>query len=267
MSSRTPVIRFTILLITLVLAACVTTTPAVTDAPEVTDHDEVHWSYSGQDGPEHWGELSEDFELCRLGEEQSPIDITNPTTPGLDNIVFEYQPTEVRILNNGHTIQVNHDAGSSIQYEGQRYDILQFHFHAPSEHTVDDIQLDAELHLVHVDENRRLVVVGVLITRGAENEAFAPVWVSLPKDESSETATGMMVNAAELLPSDQTTFRYSGSLTTPPCSEGVRWLVMNTPVEMSVKQITAFTDIFNGNNRPLQPLHSREVMKDNTPSE
>lgn len=231
---------------------------------EGTDH-EVHWSYEGDGSPEHWAALKEDYKTCGTGTEQSPIDLTSETLADLSNVAFHYEESEVKILNNGHAIQINYDTGSSIEVNGETYSLLQVHFHAPSEHAVDGVLYPAEMHLVHQNAKKELAVVGVFITEGAENAAFAPIWENLPGEETKETATGMMINATELLPSNQAVFRYGGSLTTPPCSENVLWSVVETPVEMSAQQIEAYTDIFEGTNRPVQPLNERDLQLDNTP--
>jgi carbonic anhydrase len=224
-----------------------------------------HFEYEGEDGPEQWAELSDHYETCGSGQEQSPVDLTNAATTDLDNIVFEYQETAVNIINNGHTIQVNVVPGSQIVVNGETYRLLQFHFHAPSEHAVDGQEYPLELHLVHRGANNDLAVVGVFIVEGEDNTAFVPVWDHLPEEEIGIIATGATAHPAGLLPTDQTTYRYSGSLTTPPCSEGVTWLVMKNPVEMSAEQIAAFTNIISGNNRPLQSLDARSLQLDDTP--
>ena len=224
-----------------------------------------HWTYEGAEGPEHWGELP-GYEACATGKSQSPINVTNAEPADLANIAFSYQPSEVKILNNGHTVQVNYDKGSYIEVDGERYDLQQFHFHAPSEHAINDKRAAAELHLVHQSADGKLAVVGVLLEKGAENAAFKPVWDNLPAKEAEEKATGVKVAAADLLPQVKTTYRYSGSLTTPPCSEGVTWLLMTTPVEMSEAQIAAFAQLFeHGDARPVQPLNDRSLDVDTTP--
>lgn len=222
----------------------------------------VHWTYSGEEGPEHWGELSEDFALCSTGTEQSPIDIPSASSTNPTDIVFNYNPTDVNILNNGHTIQVNYDEGSSIEIDGTTYNLLQFHFHALSEHTVDGNYADAEMHLVHQSDAGEYAVVGVLIKRGGENAAYAPVWDNLPAQEAEETTiSGASVNAADLLPAEQSYYRYNGSFTTPPCTEGVNWFVLSTPVELSDAQLASFEQVYSANYRPVQPLNDRAFLE------
>lgn len=223
-----------------------------------------HFGYEG-DEPEEWAVLSEHYEMCGSGQAQSPIDLTTSNLADLQNIAFAYGETAVNILNNGHTIQVDQIQGSQITIGTDTYQLAQFHFHAPSEHTINGQHFPIEMHLVHKNAAGDLAVVGVLIAEGSENSGFAPVWAHLPEEENGITATGATVQLASLLPADQTVFRYSGSLTTPPCSEGVIWSVMQTPVEMSAEQIAAFTEIIEGNNRPVQPLNVRTLELDETP--
>ena len=145
-----------------------------------TAHTEIHWGYSGAGGPAHWGALEPDFAACSNGKNQSPVDITHAAPSDIPNIVFSYSPSAVNIVNNGHTIQVNYDAGSYIEIDGVRYDLVQFHFHAPSEHTINGKRYPAELHLVHKSASGELAVVGVMFEKGTENLALAPVWSHLP---------------------------------------------------------------------------------------
>lgn len=226
----------------------------------------VHWTYEGEEGPDHWGEINPDYAVCGTGKSQSPIDVKAAEGDDLTNISFHYQPSEVNILNNGHTVQVNYDSGSYIELDGVRYDIAQFHYHAPSEHAVDGKLFAAELHIVHKNADGGLAVVGILLDEGAQNEALQPFIENLPAKESEVADAGVKINAADFLPAVQTTYRYSGSLTTPPCSEGVNWLLMTTPVEISAAQLSALTSLFDhGNNRPVQPLNDRPLVEDNTP--
>lgn len=230
-----------------------------------TEHAASHWTYEGEEGPAHWGELDPAYATCGTGKSQSPVDISTPTAQDLTNIAFHYQPSAVHILNNGHTVQVNYDAGSYIEVDGARYDVAQFHYHAPSEHAVDGKLFAAEVHIVHKSADGSLAVVGLLLQEGAENVTFAPFINNLPAEKSDAKDVGEQINAADFLPAVQTTFRYSGSLTTPPCSEGVSWLVMTTPVELSGTQLGALQNVFKGNNRPVQPLNGRMLVEDNTP--
>lgn len=227
------------------------------------DPEDAHWSYEGEEGPENWGELSELFSLCATGEAQSPIDIADTDQLDLTDIEFNYQPSMLNIFNNGHTIQVQYDAGSSIVYNEIRYNLLQFHFHTPSEHTVNGESVPMELHFVHQDPaTGELAVVGVLLREGAENVEYAPIFDELPTESGDPQPSNLMVEALRLLPEDTTYYTYVGSLTTPPCSQGVRWLLLTTPVDISAAQIQAFQSVFNMNARPVQPLNERDLLQD-----
>lgn len=230
-----------------------------------TSSSPAHWTYEGEEGPAHWGELDPAYEMCGKGKSQSPIDISSPNEQDIANIVFHYQPSEVNILNNGHTAQVNYDTGSYIELDGARYDVAQFHYHAPSEHEVDGKLFAAELHIVHKSADGKLAVVGLLFQEGSANPALDPFINNLPAEKSDVKDAGVKINAMDFLPDIQTTYRYSGSLTTPPCSEGVSWLVMTTPVELSSDQLSKLEGLFEANNRPIQPLNDRTLNEDNTP--
>jgi carbonic anhydrase len=168
-------------------------------------------------------------------------------------------------LNNGHTVQVNYDTGSYIELNGDRYDLVQFHFHAPSEHSINGRLAEAELHLVHKSAAGNLAVVGILIEAGAENPAFRSTWDNLPAEKGQVQQLSVEVDATGMLPANQETYRYTGSLTTPPCTEGVKWFVMTEAIKMSDTQLAAFTKIFEGNNRPVQPLNGRTLIEDSSP--
>jgi carbonic anhydrase len=249
------------LLLVLVSVIFAQETEETAEATEET----VHWEYEGEHGAEHWGEMGDEFALCGTGLAQSPIDITGETEVGLSDIDFAYSQTALNIFNNGHTIQVNVDAGSSITYNGIRYDLLQFHFHHPSEHTVDGAAAPMELHLVHRDPNSgNLAVVGVMLVEGESSNAdFDSIFANLPAEESDPTAMGNIV-LNNLLPESHLFSTYNGSLTTPPCNEIVRWLVLDASVTVSAEQIEAFGAIFEMNARPVQPLNGRDLLGDNS---
>lgn len=278
-------VSFMIMGLLLLLAACTQNQPEQSVASEddnatsntTTSHEEMatedshaetaHWEYTGANGPDHWGDLDPRYQDCRTGMAQSPIDITNVTTSDLADIVFNYKETAVTIHNNGHTIQVNYDNGSTIELNGTTYTLAQFHFHTPSEHILDGQPAAAEMHLVHKNAaGANAVVVGVMIQEGAENAAFAPVWENLPatSTKEAETIAGAFIDAADLLPVVRTYYTYQGSLTTPPCTEGITWLVLTTPIEMSAAQIAIFNNIIGNNNRPIQPRNERPLIEDTT---
>jgi carbonic anhydrase len=256
------------LVLTLVaLAAC--GSPSPEPAPPVTDvahapdtSHEVDWSYEGETGPSHWGELSAEFATCAAGTRQSPVDLDDSTPQDLPDVVFDYRPSPARILHNGDNVQVEVDPGNRIAVDGDSYELVQFHFHAPSEHTVAGDQADAELHLVHANTIGELAVVGVLIREGAENAAVGPFWEQLPAVPTPARPLDADVAPEALLPADRNLVRYDGSLTTPPCTEGVRWIVMTEAVEMSPDQLATLTDIIAGNHRPVQPRNDRPIEVD-----
>jgi carbonic anhydrase len=243
-----------ILIFSLIIGLMTVVNPIAASGP-------VHWTYEGAEGPEFWGNLSPEFALCSTGVEQSPIDIAGTATANPADITFNYQPTALNIFNNGHTIQVNYDPGSAITVGGKTYTLKQFHFHLPSEHTRASQPSAMELHFVHQSDDNQLAVVGVMLDSGSENPAYAPLFNHLPAQESEPTAvSGVTVNGDDLLPQDRTYNRYNGSLTTPPCTEGVQWLVMTTPVQLSDAQIEAFRAIFPKNARPVQPFNDRQFL-------
>lgn len=237
-------------------------------AQDETHEDEPpHWEYEGEAGPDAWGSLSEDYALCSTGQAQSPIDITGAQTLNLTDIEFSYSPSALNIFNNGHTIQVGYDDGSTITYNELVYTLKQFHFHTPSEHTIDGESFPMEIHFVHQSDTGALAVVGVMLREGeADNAAYAPIFENLPAEKGDPQPTDIAIDANSLLPAGRLFTTYGGSLTTPPCSQGVRWLVLSEPVELSAAQIEAFHAIFELNARPVQPLNTRDLLEDATGS-
>jgi carbonic anhydrase len=231
--------------------------------PEAGLDHEVHWSYEGEEGPEHWGELDSEFATCSGGTAQSPIDIAQPTDADLTDLEFAYQTiSPLHVINNGHTGQVNVPAGSSVTLDGVSYQLAQFHFHAPSEHSIAGQRPAMELHLVHMADDGTLAVVGLLLTEGEENDALMPFFQALPAMAGPEQEVTGRIDLAAVLPAMQTTYRYSGSLTTPPCSEGVHWLVFTEVGQVSAAQVEVFGKVFGANARPVQPLNDRTVEAD-----
>ena len=227
-------------------------------------HSKTKWAYEGATGPTAWGTLSQEYSTCSTGMKQSPIDIKKFQPIGLEDITFNYKPEAMKVVNNGHTIQANIDTGSSIVLDSVTFNLLQFHFHTPSEHTLLGRALPMELHLVHKDADGNLAVVGVLINTGAANANYSEIWSHMPAVADEELPIPAPLDPMTLLPKDRRAYRYSGSLTTPPCSEGVNWLLLANPIQMSNEQIAAFRTIFPLNARPVQPLHDRPVLVDIT---
>lgn len=228
------------------------------DSPEPPS---VHWSYGGSGNPTRWGKLKEEYALCAAGNSQSPVDIS-PEIQAQEKpqpIKFNYRLINFTVKNNGHTIQVDYPPGSYIILDGKKYNLLQFHFHTPSEHLVNQVAAAMEMHLVHQNAEGQLAVVGVFIEAGEENYFLQQIWEHLPELEGEEEVKRVKINAENLLPENRSYYSYSGSLTTPPCSEGVSWNVLKTPIEASAEQIEQFMEIYQMNARPVQPLNRRKI--------
>lgn len=239
-----------------------TTTTAEAEEAEA---EEVEWGYEGDVGPERWAELSAEYELCGSGTEQSPIDLTSAAEEDLPDLGFAYEATPLAIYDNGHTVEVEAEPGTStLDLAGVTYELVQLHFHVGSEHTVDGEQHAAEVHLVHSTDDGELAVVGLLVDEGEANEVLAPVFDNLPTEVTEEPVEveDQTVDLAALLPDDQTYFQYAGSLTTPPCSEDVSWQVLTTPIEVSADQLDGLAELIEGNFRPTQPLGERDLAED-----
>lgn len=224
--------------------------------------DKAHWSYSGHGGPEQWGGLKPEFSLCGSGKNQTPIDLDGMIEADLPAITFDYQAAGDEVINNGHTIQVNFGSGSSITVDGQQFQLKQFHFHAPSENHIQGKSYALEGHLVHADKDGNLAVVAVMFEPGAANEVIGQAWKVMPEKAGDKSALGAKVSAEGLLPAQRDYYRFNGSLTTPPCSEGVRWLVMKAAMTASADQIEQFSHVMHHpTNRPLQPVFARPVLQ------
>ncbi len=249
-----------------------------------TDHSQTpHWGYSGSSGPGEWGKMSEAYALCGSGKRQSPVNIFNEVSADLYVLRFQYHPIPLSVVNNGHTLQANYysaSQGNNVTIGGKSYPVqtkpvyesrlmigdvpyqlLQFHFHTPSEHTHQGERYPMEVHLVHKSADGNLAVVGILLKRGNANPALQKVLDNATSDINKVTTVHKLsLNATDLLPADKQLFHYSGSLTTPPCSENVNWFVMKTPMEVSGGQIELFKKMIGENARPLQPMHWRSMF-------
>lgn len=231
-------------------------------APAPAGH-KKHWSYEGDTSPEHWGELSPAFKVCQLGLEQTPIDLSSGQKGEAGGLAFDYKQFPLRIINNGHTIQVNANAGSTLTIGDKRFNLLQFHFHHRSEHLVDGKPFDMEVHFVHKSEDGKLAVVGVLIKSGAHNAGLQAIFDQMPKSEGPEVAATSQFDPSSFFPGSQSYYRYMGSLTTPPCSEGLTWTVFRDPIEASPEQIRQFSTLFPNNARPVQSRNRRFLIETN----
>ncbi|MBX3608235.1 MAG: carbonic anhydrase family protein, partial [Piscinibacter sp.] len=221
----------------------------------------AHWDYAGETGPNQWGAMKPEFSLCANGKRQSPIDIRDGIRVQLDPVQFDYQPSTFRVVDNGHTIQVNVGPGNSIEVMGRRFELLQFHFHRPSEERIDGRQFDMVAHLVHKDLDGRLAVVAVLLERGSAHPLVQSVWNNLPLEKGDEVRARGTLDLQQLLPPQREYFTYMGSLTTPPCSEGVLWMVMKQPVPVSPDQISIFSRLYPMNARPIQSAAGRLIKE------
>jgi carbonic anhydrase len=229
-----------------------------------------HWGYGPEDGPAVWASLTAEWAVCGDGQRQSPIDLPTGLEPEEGSKRRRYVPAALRIarnehvadiLDNGHTIQVNSDAGGVLELDGMEFYLIQGHFHSPSEHTVEGEHAPLEMHLVHEGPGGRLAVVGLLIEEGDRTAAFDAIIQNLPSAPGEmRHVEGVTVNALDLLPDSELYYRYEGSLTTPPCLEIVTWLVMAESVTLSGEQMRSFTSLIPGTNRPVQPLNGREVL-------
>ncbi len=219
-----------------------------------------HWTYSGKTGASHWGELQAGFEACSVGREQSPIDIRGASAAELPPLAFDYSTSSAEIVNNGHTIQIDLPQGGMLRLPFGAYRLLQFHFHAPSEEKIEGKAYPMVAHMVHRDEQGRIAVVAVLFREGRENAALARVFAAMPAHEGGKASLAGGLDPAQLLPPSRGYWAFMGSLTTPPCTEGVRWQVLKDPVEVSKAQLAAFRKLYPMNARPVQPLNGRSLQ-------
>jgi carbonic anhydrase len=220
------------------------------------------FGYAGSEGPENWAALDPAYEACSAGDRQSPIDLVGGNERELPELELAYRPAELEIENNGHSLEAEYPPGSSLSIGGDEYELQQFHFHAPSEHRFDGRSLPLEFHFVHASEDGRIAVLGVLVEEGEDNRAFSPLTRATPAQEGARAPVGGTGKARDLLPDaveSAPRWSYSGSLTTPPCTEGVRWEVLAEPIELSAAQIERYTAVYDATNRPLQPRNGRRI--------
>ncbi len=250
--------------------AVATASPPTSSAPrrvEASPHSTAHtpsdghWDYAGEAGPDAWGRLKPEYATCSTGERQSPIDIRGGIAVQLEPIQFDYRASAFSVTDNGHTVQVNLPAGNAITVLGRRFELLQFHFHKPSEERINGRQYDMVVHLVHKDAEGRLAVVAVLLDRGVAQPVIQAVWNALPLEKNEAQAAPGPIDLNKLLPEDRRYYTYMGSLTTPPCSEGVLWMVMKTPVPVSPEQVDIFAHLYPMNARPVQRVAGRLIKE------
>jgi carbonic anhydrase len=220
------------------------------------------WSYEGANGPAHWGELSPAYSACATGKQQSPIDIRKPAAAKLPPLQFDYKPALLKLVNTGHTVQVNFPPGNWLTVGDARYELKQLHFHRPSEERVDGQGSDMVVHLVHASIKGETAVIAILLRRGAANATIQKIWAAIPKVAGQEREiAGTQVNPSDFLPQTKAYYTYQGSLTTPPCTEGVTWFILDARGAVSVEQLREFGKIFPANARPVQSLNGRVAKK------
>jgi carbonic anhydrase len=219
------------------------------------------WSYEGAGGPAHWGALAPGYATCELGKNQSPVDIRGTVSAALPRLRIHYPQAGKTIVNNGHSIQVAFGPGNVLTLDGEKFQMQQVHFHAPSEHRIKGKSYPLEAHFVHADKQGNLAVVAVLYQLGRANPGITRLWAQMPAEPGQPVALKSTVRPSALMPVSLSYYRYSGSLTTPPCTEGVRWLVLSTPLSVSQAQVDAFTKVMHhATDRPVQPLNGRVIL-------
>ena len=219
------------------------------------------WGYDTNNAPEKWASLSEKYHACS-GLNQSPIDIKNTTSAKLEPLTFNYTTSAKSIVNNGHTVQVDFNAGNSLTLDGQEFVLKQFHLHSPSENKINGVTYPMEMHLVHASAQGELAVVAVMYQKGQENASLAHTWKNLPKQAGQMLNLEETETAANFLPKKLDYYRFNGSLTTPPCTEGVRWIVLKDIQTASEAQFDEFNKLLSHpNNRPVQPVNARVVLE------
>jgi carbonic anhydrase len=223
--------------------------------------EDAHWSYEGRNGPAKWAELDASNKACSIGSQQSPIDINATVSAQLAPLKIEWADAADTIGNNGHTIQLNVANGGTLTLDDRKYKLVQFHFHRPSEHTIGGKRFPMEAHFVHPEDSGALAVIGVLMIAGSPNVAFNRIVATMPAHEAPPVKADGRINPNSLLPASRSYYRYSGSLTTPPCAENVEWLLLGTPLQVSEADIATFATLYPGNARPAQHTNRRYVLK------
>lgn len=236
---------------------------AVVAAPAPAVRHSDHWAYEGENGPANWGKINTDWAKCGTGNRQSPIDIRDGMRVDLEQIVFDYKPSSFNVVDNGHTIQVTLSGGNYITVQNRSYELVQFHFHRPSEERINGRGFEMVVHLVHKDAEGRLAVVAVLLERGKPQNMIQTVWNNLPLEKFDTVAPSVVLDVNEILPQRREYYTFMGSLTTPPCSEGVLWLVMKEPMQASPAQMALFSRLYPLNARPIQASSGRVIKESN----
>jgi len=225
----------------------------------------VHWGYSGEEGPRYWGDLAPENIQCKVGKNQSPIDLRDKAgvgTSGLAQLDIRYRDVPLKVLNDGHSLQVNYPLGSYIKLAGHRYELMHFEFHTPSEHKKEGFNYPMEVQLVHKDGDGNLAIMGIIFQEGEENEHLQTLLDHLPKEiGKQEVHKNATLNPVMFMPGNTEFYKYSGSLTTPPCTEGAYWMVFKHTIEASAEQIQQMNEVMGDNARPVQPINARTLLK------
>jgi carbonic anhydrase len=222
---------------------------------------DIPWSYEGDGGPANWGKLRADYATCATGKRQSPIDIREGIRVNLEPIKFEYTRTQFRIVDTGHAVQVGVGAGLGLRVMGKRFELSHLEFRRPAEERVNGRTYDMSVHLVHRSDDGQIAVVVVLLEKGAEHPLIQTLWDNLPLERDVEVAPEAVIDLNVLLPESRAYWTYMGSLTTPPCTEGVLWMVLKQPVQVAADQVAIFARVFRSNARPVQPANGRLVKE------
>ncbi len=223
----------------------------------------THWSYEGDSGPANWSKINVDWAKCGNGSRQSPIDIRDGMKVELEQISFDYHPSSFNVVDNGHTVQVGVSGGNYITVQNRMFELQQFHFHRPSEERINGKAFEMVVHLVHRDAEGRQAVLALLLERGAPQATIQTVWNNLPLEKFETMQPTILLDPAEMLPARRDYYTYMGSMTEPPCSEGVLWMVMKQPVQASPAQMALFSRLYPLNARPIQPGNGRIIKESN----
>lgn len=221
----------------------------------------THWSYKGNTGPKYWGDLNKNFFICKKGENQSPVNLNRFVDVKAEPLKINYKSNVQSVVNNGHTIEIKANGDNYVVVDGKKFYLKQFHFHTPSENKLNGKSFPMEAHFVHQSKDGEYLVLALMFNKGDKNPTLNKILSSLKTKVNNESEIKDSFNPKELLAKKLDYFRYDGSFTTPPCTEGVRWIVLKEPVSASAKQIESFHNVMGKNNRPTQPLHARVILK------
>jgi carbonic anhydrase len=224
-------------------------------------HNAPHWSYEGDTSPSHWGDLDPAFFMCKEGKNQSPVNLNRFTKAQLPTLKVFYSGNAKEVVNNGHTIKVTTIGKNEFEVDGISFNLLQFHFHTPSENKIESKSFPMEAHFVHKSKDGEVLVVALMFVEGERNSSIDKILADLDKNVGKVNQLKEMFNPGDLFPKKLDYYRFNGSFTTPPCTEGVRWIVLKNPVTVSKEQLEKMHAIMGDNNRPTQPLNARTILE------